>query len=192
MTRYWLLALLAGSCLAAAAQVPKEAPPALTEKVDRIFRKWDSTVSPGCALAVIKDAQIIYQRGYGMADLDHDVPIRPESVFHVASVSKQFTAAAIVLLAQDGKLSLDDEVRKYVPELPDFGVRMNSPPRLIRPDSTAAQLFTDSPSPSTINRSTCFKPPSPPPMYQRAYTYAMDGPNIATGMMNHVQASHDR
>ena len=124
MTRYWLLALLAGSCLAAAAQVPKEAPPALTEKVDRIFRKWDSTVSPGCALAVIKDAQIIYQRGYGMADLDHDVPIRPESVFHVASVSKQFTAAAIVLLAQDGKLSLDDEVRKYVPELPDFGARI--------------------------------------------------------------------
>ena len=124
MTRYWLLPLLAGSCLAVPAQAPKESPPALTELVDRIFGKWDSTVSPGCALAVIKDAQIIYKRGYGMADLDHDVPIRSESVFHVASISKQFTAAAIVLLAQDGKLSLDDEVRKYIPELPDFGVRI--------------------------------------------------------------------
>jgi CubicO group peptidase (beta-lactamase class C family) len=57
-----------------------------------------------------------------MADLDHDVVITPSSVFHVASMSKQFTAASIVLLAQEGKLSLDDEVRKYVTELPDFGV----------------------------------------------------------------------
>jgi len=62
-----------------------------------------------------------YKRGYGMADLDHDVPITSETIFHVASISKQFTAAAILLLAQDGKLSLDDEVHKYINELPDFG-----------------------------------------------------------------------
>jgi CubicO group peptidase (beta-lactamase class C family) len=84
----------------------------------------DSTVSPGCALSVIKDGQIIYKRGYGMADLDHDIPIRPETVFHVASISKQFTAAAIILLAQEGKISLDDDVRKYIPELPGFGARI--------------------------------------------------------------------
>jgi CubicO group peptidase (beta-lactamase class C family) len=89
--------------------------------VDKVFAEWDSTVSPGCALSVIKDGKIIYKRGYGMADLDHDIPISPETVFHVASISKQFTAAAILLLAQEGKLSLDDDVRKYVPELPDFG-----------------------------------------------------------------------
>ena len=70
----------------------------------------------------MKGGQIVYKCGYGMADLDQDIPIRPDTVFHVASVSKQFTARAIVLLAQEGKLSLDDEVRKYVPELPDFGV----------------------------------------------------------------------
>jgi CubicO group peptidase (beta-lactamase class C family) len=69
----------------------------------------------------MKDGQIAYKRGYGMADLDHDVPITPESVFHVASISKQFTAMAILLLAQDGKLSLDDDVHKYINELPDFG-----------------------------------------------------------------------
>jgi CubicO group peptidase (beta-lactamase class C family) len=90
-------------------------------RVDELFRKMDTTVSPGCALSVIKDGGIIYERGYGMADLDHNVPITPTTVFHVASMSKQFTAASILLLAQEGKLSLDDPVRKYVPELPDFG-----------------------------------------------------------------------
>jgi CubicO group peptidase (beta-lactamase class C family) len=93
----------------------------LTGKVDKIFARWDSNSSPGCALAVIKDSHIVYKRGYGMADLDHNIPISPISIFHVASISKQFTAAAIVLLAEEGKLSLDDEARKYIPELPDFG-----------------------------------------------------------------------
>ena len=122
MTRSFLLVL----CLAATAlaQPRPASPPESTpsEKVDKLFEKWDSTVSPGCALSVMKGGQIVYKRGYGMADLDHDVPIRPDTVFHVASVSKQFTATAIVLLAQEGKLALDDDVRKHVPELPDFGV----------------------------------------------------------------------
>lgn len=91
-------------------------------QVDEIFSRWNKPTSPGCALAVFKDGQIIYRRGYGMADLDHDVPIRPDTVFHVASMSKQFAAASILLLAQEGKLSLDDDVRKYVPESPNFGV----------------------------------------------------------------------
>jgi CubicO group peptidase (beta-lactamase class C family) len=90
-------------------------------QVDKIFEKMDRTVSPGCALSVMKDGRIIYERGYGMADLDHNVTITPTTVFHVASMSKQFTDASIVMLAQEGKLSLDDPVRKYIPELPDFG-----------------------------------------------------------------------
>src|SRR5579859_4376491 len=90
-------------------------------QVDKIFEKWDKPGSPGCALSVIQNGHIVYKHGYGLADLDHDVPITPASVFHVASVSKQFTAASIVLLAQEGKISLDDPVRKYIPELPDFG-----------------------------------------------------------------------
>jgi CubicO group peptidase (beta-lactamase class C family) len=94
----------------------------LHDRVDKVFAKWDSTATPGCALSVIKDGQIIYKRGYGIADLDHDIPISPETVFHVASISKQFTAAAIVLLVQERKISLDDDVHKYIPELPDFGV----------------------------------------------------------------------
>jgi CubicO group peptidase (beta-lactamase class C family) len=91
-------------------------------KVDQLFAAWDKPTSPGCALSVMKDGHIVYERGYGMADLDHDLKITPSSAFHVASMSKQFTAASILMLAQQGKISLDDPVRKYVPELPDFGV----------------------------------------------------------------------
>jgi len=98
-----------------------ETPPS-NPSADAIFQKFQKQGSPGCALSVIRDGRIEYKRAYGMADLDHDVPLTTTSVFHVASVSKQFTATAIVLLALDGKLSLDDPVRKYIPELPDFGV----------------------------------------------------------------------
>jgi CubicO group peptidase (beta-lactamase class C family) len=91
------------------------------DQVRRIFSRWDSNQSPGCAVGVYKGGKIIYESGFGMADMDNDIPITPQSVFHVASMSKQFTAASIVLLAEDGKLALDDDVRKYVPELHDFG-----------------------------------------------------------------------
>ena len=91
-------------------------------RVDQLFQPWNMPGSPGCAVAVMKDGRIIYERGYGMADLAHDVKITPGTVFHVASMSKQFTATSILMLAQDGKLSLDDPIRKYIPELPDFGV----------------------------------------------------------------------
>jgi CubicO group peptidase (beta-lactamase class C family) len=96
-------------------------PDSLTTQVDQVFAKWDKPDSPGCVLAVVKDGAIIYKRGYGMANLDHDIKITPATVFHVASVSKQFTAMAIHLLAKQGKLSLDDEVKKYIAEFPDFG-----------------------------------------------------------------------
>src|SRR5512135_1096720 len=96
----------------------------VASQVDKLFERWDRTSSPGCALSVMKDGHIVYKRGYGMADLDHDVTINPATVFHVASMSKQFTATSILLLAREGKLALDDEVRKYIPELPDFGVKI--------------------------------------------------------------------
>jgi len=98
--------------------------PDVAAQVDKVFEKWNRTDSPGCALGVYKDGQIVYKRGYGMANLNDDVTITPETVFHVASMSKQFTAASILLLQQQGKLSIDDDVHKYVPELPDFGERI--------------------------------------------------------------------
>ena len=86
-------------------------PPDMARQVDKVFAKWDRADSPGCALGVYRGGQVAYKRGYGMEDLNEDVHITPGTVFHVASMSKQFTAASIVLLAQQGKLSLDDDVR---------------------------------------------------------------------------------
>jgi CubicO group peptidase (beta-lactamase class C family) len=98
--------------------------PDLADKVDAVFAKWNRTDSPGCALGVYRDGKILYKHGYGMANLNDDVAITPETVFHVASMSKQFTAASILLLQQQGKLSIDDDVHTYIPELPDFGEKI--------------------------------------------------------------------
>jgi CubicO group peptidase (beta-lactamase class C family) len=88
--------------------------------VDALFAQWDKPDSPGCALGVIKDGNFIYKRGYGMANLDYNIPISPNTSFYIASTSKQFTAASIALLAREGKISLDDDVRKYLPEIPQY------------------------------------------------------------------------
>jgi CubicO group peptidase (beta-lactamase class C family) len=96
-------------------------PDSLSKKVDAIFAEYDKTNSPGCALAILKDGKIIYKRGYGMSNMEYNIAITPTSIFHIASISKQFTAAAIVHLSLEGKLSLNDDIRKHIPEVPDFG-----------------------------------------------------------------------
>jgi CubicO group peptidase (beta-lactamase class C family) len=89
-------------------------------QVDAIFARW-TTTTPGCAVGVSRAGVPVLGKAYGMADLEHDVPNAADTIFEAGSVSKQFTAAAVLLLARDGTLSLDDPVRKYVPELPDYG-----------------------------------------------------------------------
>ena len=89
-------------------------------KVDAIFEPWNNATGPGAAVAVIHHGRLVLEKGYGLANLEYAIPIRPDSVFHVASVSKQFTAMAMVLLERDGKLSIDDEIHKYLPELPAY------------------------------------------------------------------------
>ena len=91
------------------------------KKVDAVFAEYDKTNSPGCALAILKDGKIIYERGYGMSNMEYNIAINPSSIFHIASISKQFTAAAIIKLSLEGKLSLNDDIRKYIPEVPAFG-----------------------------------------------------------------------
>ncbi|MEM5775699.1 MAG: serine hydrolase domain-containing protein, partial [Anaerolineaceae bacterium] len=89
--------------------------------IDALFSKWDTTYSPGCALALIKDGEIAYSRGYGMASLEFGVPITPQTIFQIGSISKQFTAMAIAILAVEDRLNLNDDVRRYLPQVPDFG-----------------------------------------------------------------------
>ena len=94
-------------------------------KVDALFAAWAKPDVPGAALAVIKDGRVIYEKSYGMADLERNVPINSTTVFDIGSTSKQFTAMSVFLLAQQGKLSLDDDIRQYVPELPRYPERVN-------------------------------------------------------------------
>lgn len=108
---------------AAIAQAPQLAP-SMTARIDSVFAMYDSRTSPGCATSVVRDGQPAFEKGYGMSDFQHGVPITPSSIFHVASISKQFAAMSMLLLARDGKLSLDDDIRKHVPEVPDFGKRI--------------------------------------------------------------------
>jgi CubicO group peptidase (beta-lactamase class C family) len=115
----------AASFAAAPAQAPAppgKAPELSTEaKVDRLFERFNRSDAPGCVVGVAVGGQPALIRAYGMSDLERGIRLRPDTVFESGSVAKQFTAAAIALLGQDGRLSLDDPVRKYLPEVPDFG-----------------------------------------------------------------------
>lgn len=116
--------LVLAASIAAASPVTALAQPAPTDRhrqVDAIFAPWSLPGAPGCAVGISRDGALDYARGYGMSNLEYDLPIAADSVFQSASISKQFTAFAIGLLAQEGRLSLDDDIRRYVPEIPDHG-----------------------------------------------------------------------
>lgn len=110
-----------GSTSAQARTDPFTPPQISPSAVDEIFRAFDNTRSPGCAVATGLNGNTLLTRAYGMADLEHGVPNTPETIFEPGSVTKQVTAAAAVLLALDGKISLEDDIRRYLPEVPDYG-----------------------------------------------------------------------
>ena len=101
--------------------VGQSQPAAVQAQVDKIFSRW-TTATPGCAVGAAVKGQTVARSAYGMADLERDIPNTPRTVFDAGSVAKQFTAAAMLLLERDGKLSLDDPVHKHIPELPGYGV----------------------------------------------------------------------
>lgn len=113
--RRWAAAALALSFLATLANASEKS------KVDKLFAQWDRADSPGAAIVIVRDGSVVYQRGYGSANLESRTPITPQTVFDVASVAKQFAGFAIATLIEEGKLSLDDDVRKHLPNIPDFG-----------------------------------------------------------------------
>ncbi|MDO8836301.1 MAG: serine hydrolase domain-containing protein [Vicinamibacterales bacterium] len=100
--------------------MPAQETATMAQRIDKVFERW-SARTPGCAVGVARQGRTIYTQGYGLASLEYGVRIRPDTVFESGSVAKQFTAGAVALLVQDGKLSLDDPIRTYLPEVPDFG-----------------------------------------------------------------------
>ena len=131
--RVAVVALAACSALTVAGCGPApQASPAATSPngpshpgVDAVFADLDLD-GPGAAVGVLFEGEVVHRAGYGIAHLDHAVPITPGTVFDIASISKQFGGMAALLLAGDGSLDLDEDVRAYVPELPDFGVRITA------------------------------------------------------------------
>src|SRR5687767_10883400 len=124
MTRKNLLLVLSLAFLlnTTSAQVPDKAKVAAgAERAFEKFTKAYGAPAPGCAAAVSLNGEVVFEKAFGLADLEHNVPNTTQTIFESGSVAKQFTAAALVLLQQDGKLSLDDPARKYIPELPDYG-----------------------------------------------------------------------
>jgi len=122
--KYFLFAFTVVVFLSSAtsAQIPDKA-----KVVAGADRAWDKVTkayvapAPGCAAAVSLSGEVVFEKAFGLAELEHNVPNTPQTIFESGSVAKQFTAAALVLLQQDGKLSLDDPVKKHIPELPDYG-----------------------------------------------------------------------
>jgi CubicO group peptidase (beta-lactamase class C family) len=119
-----VFALLTGLAAATGAWRGSVVPPhdaALAARVDAVFARWNTADSPGCTVAASRDATTLVSRAYGLADLEQGTRNTPDTIVEAGSISKQFTAAAMILLARDGKLSLEDQARRYLPELPDYG-----------------------------------------------------------------------
>jgi CubicO group peptidase (beta-lactamase class C family) len=98
-------------------------PDTIQQKIDQVFKSYTSK-TPGCAIAIIQNGALVFQKGYGMANLEYSIPVSPNTIFHIASESKQYVAFCILLLEKQGKLSVDDDVRKYLDFVPDFGYKI--------------------------------------------------------------------
>lgn len=117
------LALLI-SLAAVAAQAQTAVPDSTARQVDAVFARFASADAPGCAMGIYRNGAVVMAKGYGSANIEYGAPLSPSTPMIMGSVSKQFTAAAIALLVNDGRIALDDDVRKYLPELPDYGKRI--------------------------------------------------------------------
>ena len=96
-----------------------------SKKVDELFKDWNRIDSPGAVVAILEDDKMVYKNAYGMANLEYSIPNTTKTIYHVASISKQFTVFAIAKLEHEGRLSFDDDIRKYIPEFPDFGEKIS-------------------------------------------------------------------
>ena len=122
MSRPFTLTLLAIALTALPSLAScQQADPRIEVRVDELFAEIDRTDSPGAAVLVVQDGEVMYRKGFGQANLEHGIPITPSTVFDIASMSKQFAGMSIAVLAEQGRINLEDDVRTYLPDLPDFG-----------------------------------------------------------------------
>jgi CubicO group peptidase (beta-lactamase class C family) len=118
MKKYFLLLFLISFTVYSFGQIKE------SQAIDSIFTEWNKTDVPGCALGIIREGKLIYAKGYGMANMEYDIPNAASSVFRIGSTSKQFTAASIVLLAEKDKLTLDDNLKSLFPDFPEYAKKI--------------------------------------------------------------------
>ena len=135
------LSLAAGFILASCTYASSARAEDHSQQVDQIFAAFNRPGSPGCSVGIIRSGTFLYRKTYGEASLELGVPLSPGSVFYVGSISKQFTAASVVLAAEEGSLSLDEDVRKYIPELPDYGHKI-TPRQMLNQTSGLRDFFS--------------------------------------------------
>jgi len=114
MNKYFLLLIICSFSVISFGQIKE------SQAIDSLFIGWDKPNVPGCAIGIVENGKLIYSKGYGIADLEHDIKITPSSVFYIGSVSKQFVTFSILLLEEQGKLDLDDKIQKYLPDFPEY------------------------------------------------------------------------
>jgi len=95
-------------------------PDSIKTKIDSLYANWTNRITPGCTIGIVMNDSLVYSKGYGLANLEYSIPNTPATIYHMASVSKQFTAWAIIMLARQGRLHLNDDVHKYLAWLPNF------------------------------------------------------------------------
>jgi CubicO group peptidase (beta-lactamase class C family) len=118
------LIALASIILATQIANAQSLPDSTINKIDQLFKKWDNPNTPGCVVGIVRNDSLIYSKGYGLANLENNIANTSQSIYYMASVSKQFTAYAITLLARQGKLKIDDDIHKYLPWMADFGQKI--------------------------------------------------------------------
>jgi len=121
MKHFFTLLLIVAALAGCSAQT---LPVTLQTGIDSLFKDYAKPDGPGVAVLIVKDGKVVFEKGYGMANLEYNMPITPTSVFDIASVSKQFTGYAISTLIQQGKVSPADDIHKYLPDVPDFGKKI--------------------------------------------------------------------
>jgi CubicO group peptidase (beta-lactamase class C family) len=114
MKKYFLLLALCTYSLLSFGQLKE------SQEIDSIFKQWSKQNVPGGTIGIIKDGELIYAKGYGIADLEHDIKISSSSVFNICSISKEFVSFSLLLLEEQGKLNLDDTVQTYLPDFPEY------------------------------------------------------------------------
>lgn len=118
------LVIFSAICFSAVTASAQPLPDSTLKKLDALFESWNHDNTPGCAVGIVRNDSLIFSKGYGIANLEYGIPITPSTIFHMASVSKQFTAFSIVLLARQGKLKLDDDIHKYLSWFPNLGEKI--------------------------------------------------------------------